>query len=264
MSTTSGQYNITTYLAQDVITSTMKKLRVLSSGGAPSSDDLTDGAFELNNVLKEWETKGWLLWLADYIQVPMIQNKYRYTIGPNADVNPGYRPLRVREGSFIRTTCTQTPFDTQVQVLSRLEYNQFANKPVQGIPNSIYYDPQQGPGPNPVNYDPYAQGWGVLYVFPNPADNMHTIFLDAHRPIQDITSVGQTFDFPREWYMALVRRLMVELADYFEVPEDRLMRLMKQSDDAEEYIANWGSQEWAPTWFTPDYQFTMGGSKFSR
>ena len=260
MATTSGQYNTQTYLAQDVITQAMKKLRVLASGGTPSSDDLTDGTFELNNILKYMETKGWLLWLADLIAFPCIQNKYRYTIGPNADVDPGYRPLRIREGSFIRTTCgVQTPFDTQLQILSRLEYMQFANKPVQGVPNSIYYDPQQGPGPNPVNYDPYAQGWGVLYVFTAPMDSTRSIFLDAHRPIQDITAVGQTFDMPNEWYGPLTRMLMVELADYFEIPEDRLMRLIKQKEDAEEYIANWAVQEWAPMWFQPDYQFGYRG-----
>jgi hypothetical protein len=257
MATTSGQYNTMTVIAQDAITQSMKKLRVLAGGGTANTNDLTDGTFELNNLLKYWETKGWLLWLADLVGVPMVQNKYRYTIGPNADVDPGYRPLRIREGSFIRTTCTSSPFDTQVQILSRIEYMQFANKPVQGIPNSVYYDPQQGPGPNPVNYNPYSQGWGVLYVFPNPADNTRTIFLDTHRPVQDITAVGQTFDLPVEWYQALIRCLMVELADYFEVPEDRLGRLIRQKEQAEEYIANWGVQEWAPMWFTPDFQQGM-------
>lgn len=257
MATTSGSYNNVTLIAQDVITASLKRIRVLAAGGAASSNDLSDCLIELNNLLKMWETKGWLLWLADYVQVPLIQNKYRYTIGPNADVDPGYRPLRIREGSFIRQTCVDTPFDVQVQILSRIEYNQFANKPVQGIPNSVYYDPQQGPGPNPVNYDPYAQGWGVLYVFPNPSDNMHTIFLDAHRPLQDIISVSQTFDLPLEWYQALIICLAAQIADYYEVPEDRIRRLKAEAQAAEDYISDWGAQEWAPTWFTPDYQFTM-------
>jgi hypothetical protein len=256
MAVTSGTYNTTTLMAQDVITAAMQDIRVLSATGTPTSNDFTACVLRLNTMLKRWETKGWLLWLADLIAVPCQPNKFRYTIGPNGDVDPGYRPLRIREGSYIRTTCgTTTPFDTTLQVLSRLEYLQYSSKSTLGIPNSIYYDPQQGPGPNPASYDPYAAGWGVLYVFTAPMDSTRTVYMDAHRPIQDITAMGQTFDLPMEWYDAMIKCLGARIVDMYEVPEDRTNRVKAEGREAEEYIANWGVQEWAPTWFQPDYQY---------
>ncbi len=257
MSITSGLYNSLTTTRDQIITASLRRLRVLNSGQAPSANDLIDCSLELNNLLKMWATKGLLLWLYDLVQIPMIQNKYRYTIGPNGDADPGYRPLRALEGSFIRTTCIPPITDTQLQLLSRLEYLQYSQKATLGIPNSFYYDVQQGPGPNPVAYDPYAQGWGVLYIFTAPSDSTRTIFLNVERPIQDVTAADQTFDLPLEWYQALVKVLAAEVADYFEVPEDRITRIKREADAALEYIADWGSQEWAPMTFQPDYQFGM-------
>jgi hypothetical protein len=254
MATTSGLYNNITLTAQDVITAALKRCRVLSAGGVPSVNDLTDCLLELNNMLKMWETKGRLLWLNDLIQVPLITNKMSYTIGPNADVNPGYRPLRIFEGSYIRYTCSGAcPPDTQLLILSRLEYDQFTQKCALGIPNSIYYDPQMGLG----NYDPYAHGWGVLYVWTAPSDLTRTIFLEVQRPIQDVSAAGVTFDLPLEWYYALVKCLAAEVADLYEIPEDRITRIKREGEMALEYIADWGATEQAPFTFQPDYQQGM-------
>jgi hypothetical protein len=260
MAVTSGTYNLETIALSETVTRVMELLRVLPAGGTPQSADTTTIARHINDTLKRWEVKGWLLWLADYVFVPLTQNQFRYTIGPNADVDPGYRPLRIREGSFIRTTCAPSPQDTQLQVISRLEYNQFTNKSVLGIPNAVYYDPQQGPGPNPTSYDPYAQGWGVMYCYPAPQDSTRTIVLDVHRPIQDITSDTQTYDLPREWYDALLMQTAARAGDVYEVPEDRLMRLKREAKALEDDMGDWASQEWAPMWFTPDMQFGYRGS----
>ncbi len=260
---TSGTYNSTlvTLSRDEVITDAMQDIRQLSAAGAPSANDLIAGTRRLNRLLKRWETMGFLLWLYDLVQVPLVQNQYIYSIGPGGDVDPGYRMLRVLEGSFIRTTCAPTPQDTNLIIWSRVEYLQTSYKPSLGIPNSIYYDVQMaGKVYNPTVYDP-AQGQGVLYVFPAPADSTRTIFLNTQRPMQDITGATQSFDLPTEWYDALVKCLGASMADLFEVPEDRMQRIKREASEMEDYIANWGSQEWASMTFQPDYQFGFRGAR---
>jgi len=255
MATTSGITNTVTVTRTQIIGQAMKLLRVLPSGGTPTANDLTDCALQLNMILKMFQTKGLLLWLYDRINLPLTQNQNRYRLGPPDGDFPDYRPLRVMEGSTIRDTCSDNPADVSVIVWSRVDYLSTSNKQATGVPNSIYYDVQMRDGI--VSYDP-AYGQGILYVYPMPADSSHTLFLNVQRPIQDWTAADQAVDMPEEWYLATTKYLAAEIADMWEVPHERIVRLKQEASAALEYIANWGSQEWAPMTFTPDYQGGMG------
>ena len=255
MALTAGTINTVTVTRDQIILDALQDLRVVDQTvTTPSANDVLVGALKLNMLIKRWEVKGLLLWLRDTIQIPMVTNQFVYTIGPGGDVNT-YRPLRALEGSFIRTTCAPSPFDTQLILLSRLEYMQYSNKSATGVPNSFYYDPQMAPGPLTA-YDP-SLSKGVLRIWTAPADTTRTIFLEVQRPMQDITDAGQSFDLPLEWYDALTRNLAAMMADKYEVPEDRITRIKREADEALEYISNWGAQEQAPMFFQPDYQFGM-------
>ncbi len=197
------------------------------------------------------QTKGLLLWLYDLIQVPLIQNQYRYRLGPPNGDFPDYRPLRVMEGSFIRDTCAPAQQDTSLIIWSRVEYLNTSNKAALGVPNSVYYDVQMRNGI--TVYNP-AEGQGILYVYPAPSDSEHTLFLNVQRPIQDWTTAEESVDTPLEWYLAICKYLAAEIADLYEVPEDRIRRLKQEANDHVEYISNWGVQEWAPVYFQPDFQ----------
>ena len=118
-----------------------------------------------------------------------------------------------------------------------------------GVPNSFYYDPMMGDD----SYDP-SQSCGKLFIWPAPADLTRTIFLDVQRPIQDVTAAGDTFDLPLEWYYALIKLLAYELADIWQVPEERCGRLRADAQEALSYIDAWGSTEQAPFYMQPDYQ----------
>lgn len=253
MATTSGSYNTVIVTRDQIILDALQDLRVVDATvTTPSANDVTVGALKLNIWLKMVEVKGLFLWLRDTIQIPLITNQFRYTIGPGGDVDT-YRPLRALEGSFIRYTCSGScPPDVQLILISRLEYMQYTMKCAQGVPNSFYYDPQMGLD----SYDP-AVSKGVLYIWPSPTDLTRTIYLEVQRPIQDVLASGGAFDLPTEWYNALTTGLAYQLADKYEIPEDRIARLQRKADDALEYISNWGAQEYAPMFFQPDYQFTM-------
>ena len=251
---TSGQINTVTVTALEFITDALEDLRVVMDGQTPTTGDVTKGLRKLNFAVKKWAIKGWYLWVRDWIQIPMMANQFRYTIGPTGDVVT-YRPLRAFPGSFIRETCgVQTPNDVPLTILSRVEYDYMSQKGTLGVPNSFYYDPQMAPSPFTA-YDP-ANSNGVLYVWTAPSDLTRTVFLDVQRPIQDITVLTQTFDLPLEWYEALTKNLAADMADAYEIPENRIGRIKAEAKMALEEIADWSDQENAPMQMIPDWRTT--------
>jgi hypothetical protein len=252
MATTSGQINQVTVSALTFITDALEDLRVLPDGGTPTTGDITKGLRKLNFLVKQLAIEGMLLWVRDQIQIPEIMNKFRYTIGPSGDVVT-YRPLRALPGAFIRDTCDSPATDVPLNLLSRLEYLQMSQKGATGVTNSFYYDPQMAPSPFTA-YDP-SQSNGVLYVWTAPADSTRTIFLDVHRPVQDITDDTQGLDIPLEWYNAVSLNLGAMMADAYEIPEPRIQRKKMEAMKAMKDLADWGAQEQAPMSFQPDWRW---------
>jgi hypothetical protein len=255
-SQTSGFINSVTVTRDQIIADALSDLRLLGANGTPSADDFVTCTLKLNFLLKKWGIKGLWLWCRDTLVIPCQANKASYTIGPaGADVI-SYRPLRALEGTFIRFTTAGQNFDVQLTLLSRMEYQQLGSKTVAGYANSFYYDPQMTATPNAA-YNP-ANAMGVLKLYVTPIDATRTVYLEVHRPIQDIVNPGDTFDLPLECYEALTKGLAAAVGDKYEIPEQRLMRVKQEAAQALEEIANWGAQEQAPMWFQPDYRMGMG------
>jgi hypothetical protein len=254
MATTSGLINTVTVSRDTMITDALEDMSVLLDGAAPNANDLTKGARKLNFLIKKWAIKGLLLWCRDTIPIPLLVNKFVYTIGPGGDVNT-YRPLRALEGSFVRDTCAPgCPVDIPLNLLSRLDYERMGQKCTKGTPNSFYYDPQMAPSPFSA-YDA-ALSKGVLYIWTAPSDSTKTIYLEVQRPIQDMTVGSQTFDLPLEWYETLSKNLAASLCNAYEVPREKRIEIKQEAKDALTELADWGAQEQAPMRFQPDYRWS--------
>lgn len=260
MATTTGTINTFTVSVGTVITDALEDLRVIMDGQTPTAGDFTKGIRKINFLLKRWATKGALLWCRDWIQVPLVVNQFRYTIGPGGDVDT-YRPLRAFPGTYIRQTCgTNTPIDIPMTMLSRVDYDYMSQKGMLGVPNSWYFDAQMAPSPLQA-YDP-ASSKVVLYVWVAPEDSTRTVFLDVQRPIQDVTATTDLIDLPEEWYDTLSLTCQAAMADAFEVPEPRVTRVKREAKDALEELADWGATEQAPLQMTPDWRTATPTLKF--
>ena len=104
------------------------------------------------------------------------------------------RPVRIIDGYI-----TVGSNDTSVAVISQQEYDIIGNKTSRGVPNQIYYDNQL------IN--------GTLYVYNVPSDDDNTLTITTQRMFEDMTSSGNTFDFPQEWYKVWKGGLCAELAE---------------------------------------------------
>jgi hypothetical protein len=144
--------------------------------------------------------------------------------------------------------CNQD-IDTPLRLLSRLEYLQFGNKITLGIPNSIYWDAKIEIAGNLTSP---SDGYGTLFVYTNPIDSTRVIYANFQRQLFDMVNATDEFDFPSENFQMLAWNLAVELADEYEVPEDRISRLESKAKYYRDKAVAW-SVEWAPMQFTPDW-----------
>lgn len=235
----------------ELIAASLRTLRVLQEGQALNGDMITTGAEAINTLISNWQSNGLQLWTYQLLAIPCVANKFVYTIGPaGADIT-NVRPLRLLDdGSYIRNnTNPATPVDTPLIVLSRTDYMNMGSKTSQGIVNSLYYQPGIDSG---ATTSP-STGYGTLYVYVNPLDNTRTLYCNFQRPIYNMTAGADEFDFPSEWFMALRYGLAELLADEYEVPDNRLMRVAAQAERYHKNVQDW-SVEQAKFRFQPDFR----------
>lgn len=234
-----------TMTRDQMIASSLRLLHVLQDGQAPSAAQLTSGAEDLNTLITAWQARGLQLWTYQWLPIPMQQNKNTYTIGPSGADVTSVRPLRLMlSGSYLHST---TGFDRPLNVLSRTEYAQMSEKSFDDTVNSIYYQPgiDSGSTTSP------STGYGTLYVFSNAINSTDIVVCNFQRPIYVMTSGTDEFDFPCEWYLAIRYALAVVMADQYEIPQSRLIRLSKQAAEHHKKLLDW-SVEQSGFRFIPD------------
>ena len=75
--------------------------------------------------------------------------------------------------------------------------------------------------------------------------------MNVQKPIQDITTANQTFDFPQEWYQCLRWGLAAELVGDYGLPLDKAAAFIQRSEQYKERLMAW-DVEYASTFFQPD------------
>jgi hypothetical protein len=219
-----------------LITEAYKKIRVVAEGGSASATQISDVTLRLNMIIKNCMSNGLMLWTYQQIVIPTVAAQVAYTIGPTGANVTNVRPVRIAEyGNFIRQVSSGANLDTPLRVVSRAEYFQYGNKGASGVINTIYYDSQFNTATTPSP----STGYGTLYVYVSPSDTSRTIYLNAQRPLYDMTTGTDEFDFPAEWYYYLVYALAADIADDNEVPEDRIVRLERTRDKLNTDLMDW-------------------------
>ena len=106
--------------------------------------------------------------------------------------------------------------DVPVIRLSRSDYFTLSDKDATGTIVNYYYDPQLTDG--------------VMYVWPVANSNFankYTLEILHKKPFDDMDSATDTFEFPQEWYEALVYGLAVRIAPMigYPIPDRQLLKM---------------------------------------
>ncbi len=223
-----------------MILSALRLLRVLQEDQTLSAYDIYSGNEAINILLKNWQVLGMVVSLYQQIAVPMVANQNSYTIGPvGADVIIE-RPIQLYDGSFYRRTVAGVVTDTALELLSRQGYEQIVAKLEQGSPTYIYYEPTIDIAPAlPLYPTSPSIGWGTLHVYFNPINSSDVVYINVRRAVQDMISGGDEFDLPQEWFLPLRWGLAAELADEYEVPEDRCKRIFDRAELYRQRLVDW-------------------------
>jgi hypothetical protein len=193
----------------DVIEASLRLLGVLEEGAQPTAQAIENASMVLNMLLKDWMTDGIKLWTTHEIIVPLVNNQTSYTIGPASGNDIiGDKPLRLIQ-AFLRNISVTPNVDLPMTIISEQEYNILGAKKNTGTINTVFYKPY-------LNH-------GELKVFLTPNASTvanYELHMNVQKPIQDITSANQTFDFPQEWYQCLRWGLAAELVGDYGLPLD--------------------------------------------
>lgn len=230
----------TTYTVNrdEVIANALRKCGVLAEGQTATPEQVTNSAQDLNALLKFYATKGWLLFVYEWISFTCVSGDLDYTIGPSGANVTANRPIRIGN-AFVRNT-SAGDYDTPMVQLTRQQYDLLSPKDVPGVPNSYYYDP--------------ARDTGIIYLWPVPNATNYDIHINVQRHIEDITSATQNFDVPQEWFLPLFWNLAAEIGVDYGVTERQMQRIEAKAEYYLKEVADFAVAEEPSVYFQPSPQ----------
>jgi hypothetical protein len=135
------------------------------------------------------------------------------------------RPLRVVSG---RRFAFNGSIDTQMIMMSRIDYRNQPNKSSPGTITQFYYDPRGG-----------ANTQGQMWVWPAPSDVTSAFKFTWWRPVQDFTTSANIPDLPQEWLDALVWNLALKMAPEYDCSTTRYEMIKDQSASSLDNVSGW-------------------------
>lgn len=174
--------------------------------------DSTKGVRAMNMFIKSLMAEGCTLWVSKNTSITLVASDKDYTIGPTGN--------KVLDRPFKITQCwarNSDGYDTPVELISKESYNFIYNKSV-----------TTSSAPTQAMYDRTLTN-GTLYVWPVPnstAASEYTLYVEYQKPYDDMDSSTNDFEFPQEWYLALLYGTAAILADFYGLnpTERRLLR----------------------------------------
>lgn len=133
------------------------------------------------------------------------------------------RPLRVVSG---RRFAFSGSIDTQMIMMSRIDYRNQPNKTNPGTITQFFYDPRGG-----------ANNQGVMWLWPAPADVISAFKFTWWRQIQDFTTQANTPDLPQEWLDFLIWGLAEKMAPECDCPPARYQMIQQQASSAFDIVS---------------------------
>jgi hypothetical protein len=135
------------------------------------------------------------------------------------------RPLRVVSG---RRFAFNGSIDTQMIMMSRIDYRNQPNKSSPGTITQFYYDPRGG-----------ANTQGQMWVWPAPSDVTSAFKFTWWRPVQDFTTSANIPDLPQEWLDALVWNLALKMAPEYDCSTTRYEMIKDQAASSLDNVSGW-------------------------
>jgi hypothetical protein len=218
--------------ARDIITTSLKQLSVQpGTADTLTADKATDGLFQLNLIMDEWNADGRMIYTNQIINVPLANGQPSqfpgvtvYTIGPDrtGGIDPPSvvvptRPQYLSFASF-EPGADYPTVDIPLQVLTADQYTAIRTKGVQsGIPCYIYMD---------ENY-PVANIY--LWTVPNQTGNLVLTFWQSFN--SDLT-LDTIITLPPAYLRTIIWELAISQAPQYGKAGSPIVAQLSQQVDA--------------------------------
>lgn len=139
--------------ARDIITLSLKEAGILGVGQTALAEDINDCLVLLQRMLKQWQTKRWVVPALQDISMPWNGQKSN-TIGPGGYFNVN-RPNDVKSGYIVQLNTGTTPISLPLsKIFSYEDYIRITVKELNSLPDHFFYD------------NHFTKGLGNVFVWP--------------------------------------------------------------------------------------------------
>ena len=238
--------------AQDLVTSALNELNVVSAGENPDPQDSAIGLEKLQRLIDQWNAREELIFSIGINQYTLTPNHGPHTIGPGGDFNVAIRPVRVKTAHFVLNPGTSNPVRTPIKVL---DSDWWAGNPVQKqtstIVTHLFYDPAASLGN--LNFWPVCTLAGV-------------VDLETWNSLTQAISLQTKLALPQGYWDAIVNDLAVRCSVPFERPVtealrdqwNRAMRTIEANNNEPPRLDTDGGMPSSSRGGRPDFNFLTG------
>jgi hypothetical protein len=208
--------------AFDIITRAMRIDGIIGSLDTPDAQDTNDAFNSLNMILEQWSLEDLMCYYSSIGLHSTVASQSSYTIGEYGTTDwDAVRPIEIT-GAFLRIDGV----DRSMDIINHEEYKNKSQKALEGIPNSLYYQPTS---PN-----------GIIYPYPVP-DDVYSIGLSQKAQFTVFTGLETSITLPPGYLKALIWNLAVEIAPEYGKAIDPVT--MKKANDSKALIKSKNSDK---------------------
>lgn len=184
----------------DICVTALQDAGILGVGENATSPMINDAFGKLNRMLSSWSADMRPVWAQLNKEYPLLANINQYSLGPTGDFVQ-VRPLQIVSAQ-LRIPNDATPIDYSLEIITNSDYQSLALKSLQGLPQTIGWNPKV---PN-----------GTLFVYPEPLQN-YTLRLTTIIPLDSATLTDE-YSVPPGYEQAIIANLVIILLAAYRQP----------------------------------------------
>lgn len=190
--------------ARDIITATLRSIRVLGVGDPLPAEDANDALDRLNDWLDSLALERLTMYHVARTAKYLGNNVPSYTIGIGGDIGI-VRPTHIESANLIENPKDPVPFERPIDVWTDQRWQGCRQKTLTStVPTAIYYDHN------------WQEGLGRIYPWPIPTD-CGKVQLVIYTPIalREFPTLDTTFSFPPGYRRFIRTNFAAEIASEY-------------------------------------------------
>jgi hypothetical protein len=201
--------------ARDLITATLRSIRVLGVGDYLEAEDANDALDRLNDWIDGLALERLTMFYVTRTLVPLVAGKASYTIGIGGDINIA-RPTTIESAGLIFDSAAPTPYENPVSVATDQRWQGTRQKSLSSpYVSDIWYDHNYAPNQPPTPPATTPTGLGAIYVWPVPMVGNTVLVLYTPVALAEFATLDTDYLFPPGYRRFLRTNLAAEIASEY-------------------------------------------------